>query len=139
MSRQSFRKLIILEWLIVAVALVVLFSTENHLPPELRDYLEVQKNREVTTLDWIGFTVSIVYGATYIIVYVGLYRFKGWAKTLLLPMHLVGLLVVPLHGASVATGWVAALSYSGSLVAGGILFLVYLSPVAQMFVNENAG
>lgn len=76
MSRQSFRKLIILEWLIGFVTILVLFATEEYLPPELRDYVETQKNREVTTLDWINFTASIFYGIAYLITYVGLYKFK---------------------------------------------------------------
>lgn len=137
MTRQNFRKLIILEWLLGFITIVVYFTTENYLPPPLRDFLEQEKNDEVTTLDSIILAFSFVAFITYVITYVGLYKFKPWAKTLLLPIQIVGLLTMIPHGPSISTSWVAVLNHSYSIVVGGILFLVYLSPVSEMFKDDN--
>lgn len=73
----------------------------------------------------------------YIIISAGLYRFRAWAKNLLLPINIAGILMTPLYGAFIMSGWVNALSYLYALVNGGIVFLVYFSPVGQMFTTEG--
>jgi hypothetical protein len=107
--------------------------TIKHLPPELRNYLETQKNAEPMVGTWIVFAVGMLVLIASIIIYVGLYRFWSWAKNLLLPINIVALIMMPLYGPSVLSGWASALSYSYALVNGGILFLVYWSPVSQLF------
>ena len=133
MTRQSFRRLIILQWLLGFSAVVAFWVTIEHLPPELRNYLEAQKNAEPMVGTWIVFAVGMLVLIASIIIYVGLYRFRSWAKSLLLPINIVALIMMPLYGPSVLSGWASALSYSYALVNGGILFLVYLSPVSQLF------
>lgn len=100
---------------------------------ELRNYLEGMANAEPTVGDWIVIAVGFVVLVAAIVISVGLYRFRLWAKRFLLPIHIVALIVMPFYGASVMTGWAYALCYLYSLLTGGLLFLVYLSPVSQMF------
>lgn len=72
-----------------------------------------------------------------VIVSVGLYRFRPWAKNLLLPIHIVALILVPFYGPNVMTGWAYTMTYLYSVLTGGLLFLVYLSPVSYMFESNK--
>jgi hypothetical protein len=135
MTRHGFRRLIILQWMLGLASCVVTFATVPYLPPELRSYWESQARAELTNGDWVLFGVSMLLLVGSIIVYLGLYRFKPWAKSLLLPINVVALLLSPLYGPAVMTGWASALSYASTLVGGGVIFLVYLSPIRQMFAR----
>jgi hypothetical protein len=137
MTRQGFRRLFIISWLVGLTAVAVSMLTVSYLPPDLRDYVEAQSNAEPTTKDWVVFTVGVCLLIGYIITSVGLYRFRAWAKTLFLPMNIIALLMMPLYGPSVMTGWASAFNCLNCLVGGGVLFLVYLSPVGQMFGTDG--
>ncbi len=113
------------------------FATVDYLPQQLQSYLEELKNTELTTNDWFLFAVGFFLLIGYIIIYVGLYRFKNWAKKLLLPIHVFALTMIPFSGISIETGWVSAINYFYCLVNGGILFLVYLPPISQMFETNG--
>ncbi|HEY9405327.1 MAG TPA: hypothetical protein VIQ24_21935 [Pyrinomonadaceae bacterium] len=112
-------------------------ATVSYLPPDLRDYVEAQSNAEPAAKDWVVFAVGVCILIGYIITSVGLYRFRPWAKKLFLPLNIIALLLMPLHGPSVMTGWASAFNGLNFLVGGGVLFLVYLSPVSQMFVADG--
>lgn len=139
MTRQSFRRLIILQWLLGFISILVYFATIDYLPQQVKDYYEEIKNAELTTVDWLIFVFGSLIFLAYIAIYIGLYRFRKWAKKLLLPIHIIVLITLPFMGISIATGLVNAISYLCCLINGGILFLVYLPPVSQMFeTNDNA-
>jgi hypothetical protein len=136
MTQQNFRRLIILQWLLGIVSCIVYFATINYLPHQLQNYLEEIKNAEPTVGDWFIFAVGSFLFPIYVIIYIGLYRFRKWAKKLLLPIHLASLIILPFLGISIQTGAVSTINYFYCLVNGGILFLVYWSPVSQMFENN---
>ena len=137
MTRQGFRRLLVLSWLIGVAAVVVSLATVPYLPSDLRHYLKAQSDAEPTTMDWVIFTVGLCLLTGHVITSVGIYRFRAWAKRLLLPINVIALLLLPLYGPSVMTGWASALNYLNGLVSGGILFLVYLSPVGRMFATDG--
>ena len=112
-------------------------ATVSYLPPDLRNYVEARNNAELTAKDWVVFTVGLCLLIGYIIISVGLYRFRAWAKKLLLPINIIALLLMPLYGPSVMTGWASAINCLNGMVSGGILFLIYLSPVEQMFATDG--
>lgn len=133
MTRKGFRKLILLWWLSDILGLVMYLATKKYLPMELTNYLERMTNAEPTTGDWIVIAVGLVVLVATIVVSVGLYRFRPWAKRLFLPIQIVALIVMPFYGPFVMTGWAYALGCLYSVLTGGLLFLVYLSPVSKMF------
>ena len=137
MTRQSFRRLIILQWLLGLSAVAVSWVTNKHLPPELRAYWEARMNAESEAGASILVAVSLAVLFASVIIDVGLYRFRPWAKALLLPSHIIALVMMPLYGPTVLSGWVEPLNYLYSLVNGGILFLVYWSPVSRMFATDG--
>lgn len=133
MSRQNFRILIVLSWLLAIVTVVISSATEIFLPSELKGYLDAQKNTPITASESIKFIFAIVYIIFSFVISVGLFLFKRWAKTLLLLSYAIGALLLLAFGPYVQTGLVDSLEYLGNILNGIILALVYFSPVSRMF------
>src|SRR5687767_13004932 len=105
MTRQGFRKLIVLWWLTGISCVVVTVATNRFLPVELRNYLEARAAAEPIGRDWILLAVELFLIVANVVISVGLYRFRPWAKRLLLPSQLVPLILLPYYGPSVMSGW----------------------------------
>lgn len=138
MTRRNFRFLILAQWLLSISALVASIATEKLLSPELRAYIEGVRNGSPTTPDWMLFVVTMLFVLFCIVVSVGLFQFRKWAKKLLWPNLAVGIALYPFLGPNVQTEWTAMLSYISSLADGMILALVYYSPVGEMFEITHA-
>ena len=138
MTRRNFRRLIILKWLLGFSAVVVSLATTNYLPSELSSYVESQKNVELTVRHWIEFAVGMAGLIFSLIISIGLFLFRGWAKKLLLLSYVIALLMLLPYGPYILTAWVSILTYLTWLIDGGILFLVYQSPFGRTFEAEDA-
>lgn len=68
---------------------------------------------------------------------VGLFLMKRWARGLSLYLTLLGLLMYPVLGPSIASGWNSALSELSALLWGAALACAYFSPLAEAF-SRNA-
>jgi hypothetical protein len=141
MSKQKFRFFLILNWLLIVAYSVVSMTTESLLPPEIISYLDAQADSFNTT-DIVLIIVGVVYLMYYyIVLYVGIFLFKKWAKTLLLPSYVISSLLVLLffnNEPMIETGWASFLGDIISLVEGIILVLVYLSPISRVFeINRH--
>jgi hypothetical protein len=137
MTRRGFRKLILLWWLTGIACVVVTVASNRFLPPELRNYLEARAAAEPIVRDWILLAIELFLIIASVIISVGLYRFRPWARSLLLPSQLVPLLLLPFYGPCVMTGWASVMSYLSVLFTGGFLFLVYSSTVGDMFAAKG--
>lgn len=67
---------------------------------------------------------------------VGLFLMKRWARGLSLYLTLLGLLMHPVIGPSIASAWSSALTELAALLWGAILACAYFSPVAGAFVGK---
>ncbi|HLM02778.1 MAG TPA: hypothetical protein VK400_17130 [Pyrinomonadaceae bacterium] len=137
MTREGFRKLIILQWLLTFAYFIVYFATLDYLPPQLLAYRSELQNAEPTTKDWFVVTTAFLLFLCCIITSIGLYKFKAWAKKLLLLILAVNLIIAPFSGVCIQSEWASTVAYLICLVEGGILFLVFLSPVSQMFETDG--
>ena len=137
MTRKNFRILLVLSWLLVIAGVVVSFATKNSLPSELQSYLERVENAPLTNGEIVLAVVDITFVVFAIVLTVGLYRFRRWAKTLLPVSYVLGLVLIPVNGPYVESGWVSILFYSGSLMDGIILALVYFSPLKEFFETNG--
>ena len=133
MSKQKFRLLIVVNWLLVVAYVVVSITTESLLPSELRSYLDAQLNAPITTSDIMLFAVVFIYFISYIAVSIGVFLFKKWAKTLLLPSIAIASILLIIGGPYIETGLASFCSYFLNLIEGIILALVYFSPIRKMF------
>ena len=66
---------------------------------------------------------------------VGLFLIKRWGRGLSLYLTLLGLLIYPLTGPSIASGWSGGLSELAALSWGAALACAYFSPVAEAFAT----
>lgn len=137
MTQENFRRLIILQLLLGVASYVLYFSTIDYLPQPLQNYLVELYSAEMTINDWFFAAVGFLLLIVYIVTYAGIYKFKKWAKNLLLPIHIFALVMMPFTGISIETGLVSSINYLYCLVNAAILFLVYLPPVSQMFETKG--
>ncbi|MDQ3801284.1 MAG: hypothetical protein M3384_17825 [Acidobacteriota bacterium] len=137
MTRQGFRKLIILQWLLTITYYIVYFATLDYLPPQLLRYLAETQSAEPTTGDWFFLAATLLLLPIYVITYIGLFMFKAWAKRLLLLITVACLIIAPFSGICIQTQWASMVAYLICLVDGGIMFLIFLSPVSQMFETDG--
>lgn len=121
MTRQAFRKLILLWWLAGIICTVVTLATDSYLPTELRNYYDMAY-AQPTAGDWILFGAGFLLLLAAILVSVGLYRFREWVRRLFLPIQIAVLILMPFYGPSVTSGWANALTYLYSLLTGGLSF-----------------
>ncbi len=133
MSRKNFRILLVLSWLLVIAGVVVSFLTESSLPPELRAYLERVGDAPPASGEIVLAVVDVAFIILAIVLTVGLFRFRRWARSLLPVSYALGFALLPAHGPYVESGWESALFYVGSSVDGVILALVYFSPLSEVF------
>ena len=126
-----------LSWLLVIAGVIVSFATENSLPPELQSYLERVENTPLANGEIVLAVVDVTFVVFAVVLTVGLFRFRRWAKTLLPMNFILGLVLIPINGPSVESGWASSLFYLGSLVDGIILALVYFSPLREFFETNG--
>jgi hypothetical protein len=137
MTRQNFRKMLVLDWLLLIAAVIVSFTTESLLPAELRSYLEARRNAPMTGGDIVFAAVGLGLLIFAVVLSVGLFRFRRWAKQLLPPSYVIGLTLLPALGAHVETGWATLMFYLCSLADGVILAVVYFSPLKEEFEMDR--
>jgi hypothetical protein len=133
MTRKNFRILLVLSWLLLIAGIVASFLTENSLPPELQSYLERVENAPLANGEIVLAVVDVAFFVLAVVLTVGLFRFRRWAKSLLPMSYVLGLALIPGNGPYVESGWASFLFFLGSSVDGIILALVYFSPLREFF------
>lgn len=122
-----------LSWLFAISGVVASYVTESFLPPELRSYLNDYESAPYTNGEIALIIVDIISVVFAFALTVGLFFFKGWAKTLLPLSYTIGLLLVPFNGPYVEVGWDTFLFYLSCLMDGVVLALVYFSTLKEAF------
>ena len=130
MTRRQFRLLLIVNWLMVLVAIIVLFLTRRNLPPELRAYNEAFTQSSPHTFFLIFDGLSSI---LFIVSYVGLYFFKKWARAVFVATYIITLLEVPLISAYVQTGWFYMMGAMLNVTTGMLIALMYFAPIKGAF------
>lgn len=140
MSKQKFRLFLVINWLLVLAYIVVSITTESLLPPEIQSYLDAQLNTPITLFEIVLLIIGVVYFIFCIVLSVGLFLFKKWAKAILLPSSVLSLLLFLLVFNTkpvIETGWASFIGDILSLFEGIILALVYFSPISRMFEKNQ--
>ena len=133
MTKQQFRILIVLNWLLTITAAIVFLSTRTSLPTELKTYLENQKSIGESTADSILLWVDVSLLVFAITVSIGLLLFKRWARSFLLPVYLFSVLLIPTRAVYIDTGWSQLVFSLANMTGGMILALVFFSPLSALF------
>ena len=106
------------------------------LPAELVSYLDSLAAAERTVVDIVTLATSFFLILALVVASVGLYKFKTWARSLLLWTNVASVIVSPLYGVAIASALTSPLAALESLLMGGIIFAMYLPPIAPLFESD---
>lgn len=131
MSIKSFRLLLVLHLLALVASVGVEF-----LPGMIPEALE-HAYYELPQPVLVGHAVLLLMAIPLLLAWlagvVGLFLTKRWGRGLSLYLTLLGLLIYPVTGPSIASGWSSGLSELAALSWGAALACAYFSPVAEAF------
>lgn len=131
--KTLFRLLVIGEIVLGILTIIVHTLTESTLPPPLLEYVESQPSGSITGLDIFLFAAAAGILIMLVVSSVGLLVFWRPSRLLYLLTLVVALLIAPLLGPEVNTGWEAPFDEAASVVSGAILALAYFSPIKVLF------
>jgi urea transporter len=90
----------------------------------------------------IEFIMLLIIGISLVIAYiisvVGLFCFYSWAPQVALTATFLSLIIYPLLGYSLSSGWSLALTDCSTLLWGMILTLTYCSPLRKRFARRRS-
>jgi hypothetical protein len=133
LMKRIFRFLIVLNWVTAIAGVIVSFATQKYLPIELMHYLEARRHQAITQFRMAVFLFDVVFLIVCIIDSIGLFLFRRWAKTLLVPLYVVAILMIPTNDVYIQTGWTKMMFSIGSVIGGMIVSLVFFSPLTEVF------
>jgi hypothetical protein len=90
----------------------------------------------MTVTAQIAGTLGALAAVATFVAFFGLWRFRPWARRLALIATVVGLLIYPLFGPVVQSGWGQLFYEIHELSWGGILALSYWSSLRERFVKS---
>ena len=137
MNAQLFKRLILLWWCMGIIIAIVSAVTLAYLPPELQNFLNPEAEKELTTLDYVTLGFGVPMLIVLIVASFGLFSFRPWARPLFLLGNIVSALSSLLFGPSVMSEWTTVVVYLDIALTGGIVFTMYLPPIAELF-EQNA-
>jgi hypothetical protein len=137
MSRRVFRLLLIANWVLIIAAVFAHFISQRALPAELRGWLQAYQRDPQYQVSSGKVLLDLFYIAIQLAVTIGLFTFKRWAKSLLIPVTVLGYLVVGASRVNVDLQWVVSLKSIVSEVYGMIIALVYFSPINREFAKRS--
>jgi hypothetical protein len=128
-------RLLVTAFLVVTLAgVVVSIVGETSLPAPLREYLEVQSQRELSATDFVLVGIGIPLLIAVVLSIIGLYRFWPSARPLTVITFLVGLaLQMFFVGPTVDTGLAIGLYELSAALEGMIIGVIYMTPAKEWF------
>lgn len=132
-SKNGFRAFLIVNTLIGFGGLVdVIFP--SLLSPELQEYFA---KVEVTNYGIFLAAYSFIMSIIGFVSFIGILKFRKWARSLYVILTIVGLLFTPFFTEQISSGLSSAFSSFSSITSGIILALMYMSPVKEYFENQT--
>lgn len=137
LSKSSLRILIITDLLLVALSIVVGIMGQSSLPEPLRAYEQAQSEAEMMPREWIVVGVGIPLSIAMLVASIGLMAFWEPARPLYLATVVVAILLTPLAGPYISSGWAQAIDGASLTITGVVLAIVYFSPLSDLYVKPK--
>ncbi|MGJ0492226.1 hypothetical protein [Methylobacter sp.] len=132
-SKNGFRAFLIVSTLIGFGGLVdVIFP--SLLSPELQEYFA---KAEVTNYGKFLAAYSFIMSIIGLVSFIGILKFRKWARSLYVILTIVGLLFTPFYTEQISSGLSSAFSSFSSIASGIILALMYMPPVKEYSENQT--
>jgi hypothetical protein len=135
MRSRDFRKLLVLNWLSLAVFVPVYLWSRARLPSELRAYLDTARNARPTGLAQALLLLSVAGLLIWLVTSVGLFFFQRWAKMVLPIVYAIEFTLIATGGVHIEAAGVRCVAYLNHLVGGMILVAAYSWP--HLFVDPR--
>ena len=135
MTRRQFRILLVLDYVVFVIGVAFAVASPYYLPPELRAYAEGPPTEEFSLRDALLLSGVAAMLILSVVTTVGLWRFRRWARGVRLWGDVVAFASAPFFGPVVMTGLASAVCSLGTVIEGGLLALLYLSPMAAWFAG----
>ena len=126
-----------LNWATAIGGVIVYVETRRSLPVELTQYLESRRRFGVTQFERVMLWTETILFVVSVIDSVGLFQFRRWARTLLVPLYVIATLLLPTNAVYIQTGWTRLLLSISTLIGGMIIAMVFFSPLAEVFNRRS--
>ncbi len=138
LSKRSFRILVAVELALIVLGGTAYFAGAAFLPEPLRAFDEARFEADFTPLEAVAFALGVPTLIALLAAIGGLWNFRPFARPLYLGATIAGILITPLFGPHIATGWTAAIESASVTVNGVLLGVIYFSPVRDYFAKPAA-
>jgi len=117
----------------VILGVIVYVATRNYLPVEVLLYRERMIQLGVSPFQLIVFCIDVVLIFVCAINSIGLFRFRKWAKTLVVPLYVIAIALIPTNPVYIQTSWTHMVFSIGYIIEGMIIAMTFFSPLAEVF------
>ena len=132
MSPTIFRSLIIFSVLLGIASAAIDSIVPDLIPDSLtKAYENVPTPTLFENSLWLAFLVILLLLAT--VSTVGMLFFKRWARMLSLYTNVLGYVMYPFFGITLASGWANAFSELSAAIWGAVLAIAYFSSLSERF------
>ncbi|MFL6228751.1 MAG: hypothetical protein ACJ741_08230 [Pyrinomonadaceae bacterium] len=136
-SKRSFRLLLIANWVLAIAALVAHFVSQRSLPTELQSWLYAYHHDSQHQLSLTRSLIGLLFIVMSFVNTVGLFFFKKWAKSTLIPITILGYVVVRASYITVDLEWVVSFKSVLNILCGVTIALVFFSPLSSEFDRQS--
>jgi hypothetical protein len=139
-STRTMRISIIVQWILIVTAVVIGIYEERFLPDILRNYINEQDDKALSSLEIVALGSALFLLLGIIISSIGLYRLKRWARTAYVACAVLGTALFLFMGPSVTPPIQGTIEYLANATEGFTIALLYFSAARKNFEssNENA-
>jgi hypothetical protein len=130
-KQQALRAAILCEWGLIIIAVILSFTLESSLPPQLREWLAHESGQGLSKSYLINAGVGVIIIGSAIISSIGLFFFRNWAKWVYLVSTVSGYVLLPFTGPTVEHAVTDTADELSIIVCGMILALAFFTDVVQ--------
>ncbi len=124
---QILRFLVVLEWIYIIAAVVLSSTLENQLPLELKAWLDMQIEAEISTFDIVVLVVGLPALVASIAGSIGLFLLKKWGAWTFLISGIISYALFPFAGPTVEHAVADMIDEFSVITAGMIIALAFFT------------
>jgi len=136
-SVRALKISIIVQWVLIAAAVVIGLFEEHSLPEALRSYIVEQDNKPLSQSEMILFGTGLFLVLGLIISSIGIYFLKTWARTLYVVCSVLGAVAFLFFGPVVTPPIEGTLQYMANALEGFTIALLFFSSARVNFESSN--
>jgi len=127
------RSSLIIQWVLIALFIIITFIEAINLPPLLEEYVRLKENENQSSVEMIGTILMIISLLIYLISSIGVFNFKKWSRSLYLWSYILGIFAIPFWGITIMTPYSYVIGEVMTLFIGITLAILYFSEVKEHF------